>query len=306
MSDGSSPLTRGKPDLREVGGTLARLIPAHAGKTATCTSWTTRNTAHPRSRGENRSGGMPRAATSGSSPLTRGKRSIREDERTMTGLIPAHAGKTCPHRSRRPIHRAHPRSRGENYSELGNTPSMTGSSPLTRGKQRRTRVGVIRPRLIPAHAGKTFAAALPRPLATAHPRSRGENGGRVGGDARRGGSSPLTRGKLLTRKLGVGLGRLIPAHAGKTTDQATPRNTDRAHPRSRGENTRWRRCSARAAGSSPLTRGKPCSGGVNTETWGLIPAHAGKTACAVTRLRALSAHPRSRGENRVTQRFGVL
>ena len=31
---GSSPLTRGKPDLSEVGGPLTRLIPAHAGKTA--------------------------------------------------------------------------------------------------------------------------------------------------------------------------------------------------------------------------------------------------------------------------------
>ena len=30
---GSSPLTRGKPHLSEVGGTFRRLIPAHAGKT---------------------------------------------------------------------------------------------------------------------------------------------------------------------------------------------------------------------------------------------------------------------------------
>ena len=159
VSDGSSPLTRGKPDLREVGGTLARLIPAHAGKTATCTSWTTRNTAHPRSRGENRSGGMPRAAASGSSPLTRGKRSIREDERTMTGLIPAHAGKTCPHRSRRPIHRAHPRSRGENAYVTGPDNLCSGSSPLTRGKRDGVRRNRVDGGLIPAHAGKTARKA---------------------------------------------------------------------------------------------------------------------------------------------------
>ena len=32
--------------------------------------------------------------------------------------------------------------------------------------------------------------------------------------------------------------------------------------------------------------------------WGLIPAHAGKTACRPGRSRAEAAHPRSRGENR--------
>ena len=53
MSDGSSPLTRGKPDLREVGGTLARLIPAHAGKTEAVECPARRHRAHPRSRGEN-------------------------------------------------------------------------------------------------------------------------------------------------------------------------------------------------------------------------------------------------------------
>ena len=33
LTEGSSPLTRGKPHLSEVGGAFRRLIPAHAGKT---------------------------------------------------------------------------------------------------------------------------------------------------------------------------------------------------------------------------------------------------------------------------------
>ena len=73
-----------------------------------------------------------------------------------------------------------------------------------------------RARLIPAHAGKTFAAALPRLLVTAHPRSRGENvaGSHVGPVLH--GSSPLTRGKPVAGALLVAACRLIPAHAGKT------------------------------------------------------------------------------------------
>ena len=55
-------------------------------------------------------------------------------------------------------------------------------------------------------------------------------------------------------------------------------------------------------GSSPLTRGKPYAA---TSWWAgerLIPAHAGKTLCAATHRRALSAHPRSRGENTPEER----
>ena len=193
---GSSPLTRGKQVGKLFDARPRRLIPAHAGKTSLEEHGDKVHAAHPRSRGENRSGGMPRAAASGSSPLTRGKRSIREDERTMTGLIPAHAGKTCPHRSRRPIHRAHPRSRGENGTIAGASAPAIGSSPLTRGKQIDPRVGVIRLRLIPAHAGKTPGRGLRIRI--------------------RRGSSPLTRGKLFPAIASCVADGLIPAHAGKT------------------------------------------------------------------------------------------
>ena len=91
-------------------------------------------------------------------------------------------------------------------------------------------------RLIPAHAGKTFAAALPRPLVTAHPRSRGENDNQLPSKEVQAGSSPLTRGKREGVPIHVNGGGLIPAHAGKTsiTPRYQPRTT--AHPRSRGEN----------------------------------------------------------------------
>ena len=70
--------------------------------------------------------------------------------------------------------------------------------------------------LIPAHAGKTYMHRHFSLSSRAHPRSRGENGGaRARGD-RRSGSSPLTRGKPITRCARRGMGGLIPAHAGKT------------------------------------------------------------------------------------------
>ena len=72
---GSSPLTRGKrhsPYCRRPPG---RLIPAHAGKTASPTRRSPPTAAHPRSRGENSQAKTIPARGPGSSPLTRGKRS---------------------------------------------------------------------------------------------------------------------------------------------------------------------------------------------------------------------------------------
>ena len=178
-----------------------------------------------------------------------------------------------------------------------NRASLLGSSPLTRGKPGGGGVTPLPRRLIPAHAGKTFAATSYTTFSGAHPRSRGENSDAGEGLAAHAGSSPLTRGKRspprsapslwgsspLTRgkqvRGGDARGRtgLIPAHAGKTTTTRPRRCATRAHPRSRGENRRrhdWRRDGPR-----------------------LIPAHAGKTPAATSIRLDPAAHPRSRGEN---------
>ena len=70
---------------------------------------------------------------------------------------------------------------------------------------------------------------------------------------------------------------LIPAHAGKTRRPPTRE--------------------APTLGSSPLTRGKQERLPRPVRVGGLIPAHAGKTNSCTTRASALTAHPRSRGEN---------
>ena len=94
LSEGSSPLTRGKP--LGLGGRVVPpgLIPAHAGKTRQRASHTGGRPAHPRSRGENAFAAGHDTDIDGSSPLTRGKRRVRVRRRRRLGLIPAHAGKT--------------------------------------------------------------------------------------------------------------------------------------------------------------------------------------------------------------------
>ena len=75
--------------------------------------------------------------------------------------------------------------------------------------------------------------------------------------------------------------RLIPAHAGKTTETAARVFTAAAHPRSRGENIQTCVQVAADLGSSPLTRGKPILKGSEVQALRLIPAHAGKTVYAL-------------------------
>ena len=133
---GSSPLTRGKP---------SGMYPSPPVSGA-----------HPRSRGENDNPIACATLMKGSSPLTRGKRVPRTPRDDGDGLIPAHAGKTTKTAPRPAWSRAHPRSRGENRPKVTPRLPFVGSSPLTRGKQRRRLVRRVGGGLIPAHAGKTL------------------------------------------------------------------------------------------------------------------------------------------------------
>ena len=152
---GSSPLTRGKPDRRHCQVPACGLIPAHAGKTRARSSSLSSARAHPRSRGENVAEQAAKSASTGSSPLTRGKHNQMTPGNPDDGLIPAHAGKTREGHAVRRDWPAHPRSRGENRRSARSRYSLTG--------------------LIPAHAGKTLGNRSRIGCLWAHPRSRGEN-----------------------------------------------------------------------------------------------------------------------------------
>ena len=255
------------------------------------------NPAHPRSRGENLGVSMGALTVMGSSPLTRGKPDWRTRSRCWARLIPAHAGKTVSPSSISSLLWAHPRSRGENCFSGDRPGSAGGSSPLTRGKHSREDGPAGHPRLIPAHAGKTFRPPPRSGNGEAHPRSRGENRDRRRYRDRSAGSSPLTRGKHVQRDVDFHDPGLIPAHAGKTPGSSKARQLSRAHPRSRGENSSPSRIRSSGLGSSPLTRGKRAHWEAQTKRLGLIPAHAGKTYSQPWPPSHPWAHPRSRGEN---------
>ena len=215
----------------------------------------------------------------------------------MPGLIPAHAGKTQIIEVTHWEPPAHPRSRGENFDNVGKDVPFTGSSPLTRGKHDVRDRRLPGRGLIPAHAGKTCVVRHILLLAWAHPRSRGENPIfalilKCGC-----GSSPLTRGKRGDAPACPAFLGLIPAHAGKTRSRACLGKSGWAHPRSRGENGVSMVRPEGRGGSSPLTRGKQDNAGTNEVFFGLIPAHAGKTDEAGPGVVHAGAHPRSRGEN---------
>ena len=214
---GSSPLTRGKRGRAPATRVGNRLIPAHAGKTHRRTDPSRSGTAHPRSRGENDTLSRVTLTARGSSPLTRGKLPGLPHDLPRGRLIPAHAGKTASRSSSAASTAAHPRSRGENANWLIAACDVAGSSPLTRGKHRRPDGKHLGPGLIPAHAGKTSNGILAALRGTAHPRSRGENAVQKVEDGSTAGSSPLTRGKPRSHPGCAWSGRLIPAHAGKTS-----------------------------------------------------------------------------------------
>ena len=213
--------------------------------------------AHPRSRGENEEALRPRTFAGGSSPLTRGK----------------HHRRSAPNGIK------------------------NGSSPLTRGKRDHAERARDVSRLIPAHAGKTNPPLGQARPGGAHPRSRGENTVRDLGPPLKGGSSPLTRGKLAVDRRDRDSGGLIPAHAGKTVVGCVAAAFGGAHPRSRGENGLLGQLDNLGQGSSPLTRGKRPRYADQAVRPRLIPAHAGKTAAVRRRPGRVRAHPRSRGEN---------
>ena len=195
----------------------------------------------------------------------------------MGGLIPAHAGKTGSMGVDLSVRRAHPRSRGENMCVLCHMLVLGGSSPLTRGKPDSVCTASHSGGLIPAHAGKTRPTPVSKSKPGAHPRSRGENSKTRAEPPTWPGSSPLTRGKHVEVGHGSEGHGLIPAHAGKTPRRGHGRCPGWAHPRSRGENLPEDHPEKWAAGSSPLTRGKPPVDGAEVREHGLIPAHAGKT-----------------------------
>ena len=130
---GSSPLSRGIRDERFQCHQHSGIIPALAGNTAAAGWRGSHGWDHPRSRGEYMRSCCIGVRDVGSSPLSRGIRTVNSHEPPRRGIIPALAGNTAPGRGITLERTDHPRSRGEYLSHGREILRNRGSSPLSRG-----------------------------------------------------------------------------------------------------------------------------------------------------------------------------
>ena len=171
---GSSPHTRGTRFLATKQARRPRFIPAHAGNARDILAHRPCKAVHPRTRGERDFRGASWPQASGSSPHTRGTRSIARIAIVCHRFIPAHAGNALHLWRRLRAKSVHPRTRGERASDLNQNFNPAGSSPHTRGTQVLDFFAAAYERFIPAHAGNALPSEHVQKRGTVHPRTRGE------------------------------------------------------------------------------------------------------------------------------------
>ena len=254
---GSSPPTRGTRSCSVMAGGHGRFIPAHAGNTLLFRNGRRPRTVHPRPRGEHDIRFFSTDGVRGSSPPTRGTRNNIIETGRNKRFIPAHAGNTAREKNFSHRYPVHPRPRGEHRALCPQTQYWFGSSPPTRGTPKPPLVNHLINRFIPAHAGNTSRPEYSETPAPVHPRPRGEHGARVYFPPSIAGSSPPTRGTLVSHFLPLFCVRFIPAHAGNTRRIFLFVIVRPVHPRPRGEHLPSFFRKSIDDGSSPPTRGTP-------------------------------------------------
>ena len=90
---------------------------------------------------------------------------------------------------------------------------------------------------------------------------------------------------------------IIPAHAGNTICDRKRYSARKDHPRACGEHIEFHGGSVDAEGSSPRMRGTLPWRGAWQAGVGIIPAHAGNTACLPMTILCNGDHPRACGEH---------
>ena len=146
-----------------------------------------------------------------------------------------------------------------------------------RGTLSRHRNHLRTPRIIPAHAGSTHRTVPSCRPGRDHPRARGEHSDADLLECLRPGSSPRTRGTLDHAFAFLGVGGIIPAHAGNTVRRLGGPSMLGDHPRACGEHKSVCTPPTSCSGSSPRMRGTRGSGADTPNVPRIIPAHAGNT-----------------------------
>ena len=152
---GSSPHTRGAPQLQSLVNANSRIIPAYAGSTSRSSGRSSLAGDHPRIRGEHRPVQPRPRDHAGSSPHTRG------------APVPGDAFEL--------FDVDHPRIRGEHAGIDPQGELSEGSSPHTRGALGRFLAYKDAVGIIPAYAGSTGRCDFEDGHGQDHPRIRGEH-----------------------------------------------------------------------------------------------------------------------------------
>ena len=153
---GSPPRMRGKGDAVRDNLDAGGITPAHAGKRGTYTSRATARWDHPRACGEKRCVICFTVAVAGSPPRMRGKAIRQIVEVEVTGITPAHAGKSQLAFQEYVAHWDHPRTCGEKMAITMPKIEITGSPPHMRGKAKPRNQFTLSFGITPAHAGKSI------------------------------------------------------------------------------------------------------------------------------------------------------
>ena len=166
-----------------------------------------------------------------------------------------------------------------------------------RGKHAPSASENARKRITPADAGKTIHHKSVLRQCRDHPRGCGENLAWGYIEYAHSGSPPRMRGKRNYHPYRMGLDRITPADAGKTTTHGTLNEQDGDHPRGCGENGTVLHATIADTGSPPRMRGKLSSSISAQYSVRITPADAGKTGGNNLCFMAWEDHPRGCGEN---------
>ena len=139
------------------------------------------------------------------------------------------------------------------------------------------RATILRFRITPARAGKTFFLYSRFLVRRDHPRSCGKDGITKAGFKNRRGSPPLVRERLVDNLSCEIHGGITPARAGKTLRSLSAVLPNKDHPRSCGKDVPSGISGIVIPGSPPLVRERQLMSCWSGVTAGITPARAGKT-----------------------------
>ena len=232
---GSSPRVRGEEELNNATMGILGIIPAGAGRSRLLRVANAVVRDHPRGCGEKWCIFSKKRPGLGSSPRVRGEVVDAQFRTSEVGIIPAGAGRRIDRGGQGVGQGDHPRGCGEKSVPSPSSAESSGSSPRVRGEGEQHAGQHLRPRIIPAGAGRSWPALISGSFIWDHPRGCGEKvtGGTPGQSAS--GSSPRVRGEGVDVQKDHLVVGIIPAGAGRRTPARSAAVRSWDHPRGCGE-----------------------------------------------------------------------